>query len=567
MRAPTGVLLTLHLFATLVWFAAVCPRAAFAQTTARPGTPDARVDTIFEEFDKTTSPGCVVGVYQDDRTLYQRAYGMANLDHEVALTPESVFHVASVSKQFTAAAILLLAQDGKLSLDDDVRKYVPELPDFGHTITIRHLGHHTSGIRDQWSLLTLAGWRYSRDLITDDDVFEVLSRQKDLNFPPGERHLYSNSGYTLMAIIASRVSGKSFREFTSERIFKPLGMVNTHFRDDFSEIVKRQAYGYVRHGDTFRLSVTNFDTAGATSLLTTVGDLARWHRNFDTPTVGGGGLIAALLERGVLSSGKPVDYAFGIAHGTYRGLATVSHGGADAGYRAAFMRFPEQRFGVATLCNMANVNPTELSYRVADVFLTDKLQAAKNDEAKDLPEVTLTAEQLARYSGMYWNQANWIARRITLENGSLYTLAGSERVRLKPVGQERFDLAAGGGRMRVTFEQSAGKVRLRAGSDVLERIEPVVPSPRELEEFSGVYRSDEMDAVFRITLKNGALQLERTKLRPAPLEPVLADTFVCQPGALHILRNAAGRVTGFTLEAGRVLGVKFWKDTRPRPES
>ena len=173
---------------------------------------------------------------------------MANLDHDVRLSPSSVFHVASVSKQFTAAAILLLAADGKLSLDDDVRKFIPELPDFGTPITIRQLAHHTSGIRDQWDLLGLAGWRYSRDLITDDDVLQLLARQKELNFTPGEKHLYSNSGFTLLATVG-RASGKPFREFTTERIFKPLGMTSTFFRNNFREVVKGQAYGYERAGD------------------------------------------------------------------------------------------------------------------------------------------------------------------------------------------------------------------------------------------------------------------------------------------------------------------------------
>jgi CubicO group peptidase (beta-lactamase class C family) len=561
------IVIAIRVLPTFLVTAALCAQAP-PRTAAVDVAPDARVDAIFSAFDKTTSPGCTVGVYQDDRILYQRAYGMANLDHDVALKPDSVFHVASVSKQFTAAAILLLAQDGKLSLDDEVRKYIPELPDFGHKITIRHLGNHTSGIRDQWSLLGLAGWRYSRDLITDDDALEVLSRQQDLNFTPGERHLYSNSGFTLMAIIVSRVSGKSFRDFTTERIFKPLGMVNTHFRDNFAEIVKNQAYGYAPSRDTFRLSVTNFDTAGATSLLTTVGDMAKWFRNFDDPTVGGTTLIAGLLERGVLNNGKPIDYAFGISHGTYRGLPVVSHGGSDAGYRSAFVRFPNQRFGVATLCNISNVNPTDLSYRVADIFLGDKLKPAQSNATEALPEVPMTAEQLARYAGYYWNRTDFIGRRITMDNGSLYTAGGGDRLRLKPVGERRFELATPGGRMPLTFEEDArGGLRVRAGADLLERIEPVTLSPRDLDEFAGVYRSDEMDAVFRITSKSGVLQLERSKQRPAPLEPVVADTFTSQAGALRFVRNPSGRVTGFTLEAGRVTGLKFWKDTRQRPES
>jgi CubicO group peptidase (beta-lactamase class C family) len=547
----------------------VAAGSANAQTTAKPheSAIAARIDAIFKDFDKPTSPGCAVAAYQDDRIVFKRAYGMANLDHDVRLTPTSIFHVASVSKQFTAAAILLLAQDGKLSLDDDVRKHIPELTDFGHKITIRHLAHHTSGIRDQWELLGLAGWRYSRDLITDDDVLELLARQKDLNFKPGERHLYSNSGYTLMALIVGRVSGKSFREFTTERIFKPLGMLNTHFRDNFSEIVKNQAYGYSSQGGTFRLSVTNFDTAGATSLLTTVEDFARWHANFDSRTVGGDRLLAGLLERGVLNDGVTIPYAFGISHGRYRGLPTIGHGGADAGYRSAVMRFPEQRFGVATLCNLATTNPTGLSLRVADIYLADKLgpntAIAANDDA---PEVSVQADQLPQYVGLYWSQTEWSARRIVLADDRLHFANGNQRFSMKPIGDGLFQMTTPGGQVRVTFEGNgqgqAHRLRTSVGPNQFERVEPFAPTSTQLEEFAGVYRSDEMDTVFRIVLKDGELRLDRSRLRPVVLDPVITDTFVGQPGAIRFARDSAGLVTGFTLEAGRVVGVKFWKDTR-----
>lgn len=282
------------------------------------------------------------------------------------------------------------SKDGKLSLDDDIRKFLPELPDFGTRITIKHLAYHTSGIRDQWTLLGLAGWRSSRDLITDADVIQILSRQRGLNFPPGERHQYSNSGYTLLAAIVSRVSGQTFREFTTERIFKPLAMASTRFRDSFTDVVKGQAYAYARlrpdQGPGFRLNVTNFDTVGATSLLTTVEDLARWHANFDAPQVGGPKLIAGLLTRGTLNDGRKIDYAFGIEHGSYRGLPTAEHGGGDAGYRANFLRFPEQRFSVAVLCNLGAANAGALSRRMADVFL-EKVLAPVASPVPDLTPV------------------------------------------------------------------------------------------------------------------------------------------------------------------------------------
>ena len=263
--------------------------SSLAHVQTLPPDVTTKVDKVFEQWDKPDSPGCALGVYRDGQIVYKRGYGMANLNDDVPITPATVFHVASMSKQFTAASILLLAQQGKLSLDDDVHKYIPELPDFGEPITLRHLLHHTSGLRDQWSLLDLAGWRYSQDLITDDDVMSVLVRQKALNFKPGEKYMYSNTGFTLLAIIVKRVSGMSLREFTTKNIFQPLGMTHTHFRDDHEEIIKHDALGYEQDGKDkpFRMNLTNFDTAGATSLHTTVEDLQLWDENFYHPRVGG----------------------------------------------------------------------------------------------------------------------------------------------------------------------------------------------------------------------------------------------------------------------------------------
>ncbi len=366
-------------FALLI-FSTLGPTTALPQSGAAENKT-AQVDKLFEKWDKPTSPGCALAVFRDGRIVYQRGYGMADLDHDIPITPSTVFHVASMSKQFTAASIVLLAQQGKLSLDDEVRKYVPEMPDFGAPITIRNLIHHTSGLRDQWTLLILAGWRYSLDLITDDDVLSVLTRQKDLNFRPGEKHLYSNTGYTLLAQVVKHVSGQSFREFTSSRIFQPLGMTSTHFRDEHAEIIKNMAVGYEpAKGNTFRISITNFDTVGATSLLTTVKDLALWDENFYNPRVGGPGLIKQMLERGRLNNGEQLDYAFGLFLGKYRGPPTVDHPGADAGYRSDMIRFPQQHFSVACLCNVADSRPEELTRKVADIYLAKELKPRETEE-------------------------------------------------------------------------------------------------------------------------------------------------------------------------------------------
>ena len=542
--------------------AAVAALLSFPQA---PADRQARADEIFKEFAVAGSPGCTVAVYQDGNTVLSRAYGMANLDHDVPLTPASIFHVASVSKQFTAAAILLLAQDGKLTLDDDIRKHVPELPDFGKRITVRHLIHHTSGIRDQWSLLGLAGWRYSNDLITDEDVLAVLSRQKDLNFTPGEQHLYSNSGYTLLAVIVKRASGKSFREFTDERIFKPLSMTNTHFRDDFTEIVKHQAYGYTRQDGKFKLSVTNFDTAGATSLMTTAEDLAKWDANFQKPVVGGAALIAAMEERGRLNDGRDIDYASGIVHGTHRGLKTISHGGADAGYRSALLRYPQQRFGVATLCNLAQTNPTQLAQRVAEVYLGDHMRPIP--ATTSAAEVAVPAAELSALAGLYWNEQDATPRRFVVEDGKLKMRTGpAQMATLKSIGNRRFLLAEPP--RTLIFESNRLTFAAESGTPIaFERVEPFTPTPAQLEKFAGVYRSDEIESSYRFVVKEGALRLERLKSNPSALEPLFADTFASPAGVIRFTRDSSGTVTGFSLEAGRVRGMKFWKETTPAGRS
>ena len=285
-------------------------------------------------------------------------YGDANLEYDVPITPSTVFHVASVSKQFTALAVALLVADGEVSWDDDVRRHVPELPDFGAPITLRHLAHHTSGIRDQWAMLQMAGWRWGGDVIRQSDVLDLLSRQTALNFVPGSDYLYSNSGYTLLAVVVERVSGQTLRAFTSARLFGPLGMTRTVFRDDHTMLVRDRAYAYSRDGfGRYRLSIPDFAIVGASSLFTTVEDLARWNRNFTSGEVGGPDVLRQLQARGALDDGARLSYAFGLVHGSHRGRPTIGHGGTDAGYRSEFLRFPDEDLAVAVLCNTDRAVP------------------------------------------------------------------------------------------------------------------------------------------------------------------------------------------------------------------
>jgi CubicO group peptidase (beta-lactamase class C family) len=549
------------------------PRSVNAQNQ---GAADmaARVDKVFQKWNRTDSPGCAMSVMKDGGIVYKHAYGMADLDHDVTLTPASVFHVASMSKQFTAASIVLLAQQGKLSLDDDVHKYIPELADFGAPITIRHFVHHTSGLRDQWELLGLAGWRYSLDLITDDDVMSVVSRQKDLNFKPGEKHVYCNTGYTLLALIVKRVSGMSFREFTTKNIFEPLGMKNTHFRDDHAEIIKNNAYGYQQEnpGAPFRLSVTNFDTVGATSLHTTVEDLARWDENFYRPTVGGQAFLEQMLQRGKLNNGEQLDYAFGLVHGKYKGLQTVGHGGADAGYRSDMTRFPEQHFSVAVLCNSADTNPSDLADQVADVYLEKEIQAAappaKPASAPPAAnaEVVLTEPQLSRFVGLYWNRENDQYVKTYMKEGKLRALAfGDSNFTLKPASDTLFHLAdlPFGDQVNIRFEPAKEKtwrIAQSFGDDkptIFEAVTAFTPNAGELGEYAGAYSSEEIDPVYRINLQDGKLMLLRLKHKPVELTPNVQDVFSSSAGTVRFTRDAKRHVNGFLLSSGRIQNFRF----------
>jgi len=551
--------------------ALLATRFAAAETLAPPLSQE--VDQVFATWDRPDSAGCALGVYKAGEVVYARGYGMEDLNEGAPITPDTVFHIASMSKQFTAASIILLSEQGKLSLDDDIHKYIPELPDFGAPITIRELLHHTSGIRDQWNLLDLSGWRLSRDLITNDDVMSVLTKEKDLNFKPGERFLYSNTGFTLLGLIVQRVSGESLREFTSENIFKPLGMSRTFFRDDHAEVIKHDAVGYERAAKDkpYRISITNYDTVGATSLHTTVEDLQRWDENFYHPKVGGPALIRTMLEQGRLNSGEVIPYAAGLEIGTYRGLRTVDHAGADAGYRTDMRRFPDQHFTVAVLCNAGDAYPSGLALKVADILLGSKLapEAAPTKTAS-------SPAQLSALTGLYWDPVEDAYVRIILKDGkSLIDLGRGDPHPLTadPQGQVHFDYAPGiEGTIQVSPASHGAPLQLAISRpddtpSLYHAVPAAIPTPSELKDYVGPYVSEEIDPIYRISVTDGKLTLARLKNAPAVLKPATKDVFTARIGTLRFVRDANLRVTGFVLDGGRVKNFKFMRmsPTPPNP--
>ncbi len=293
---------------------------------------------------------------------------MANLDHSIPISPSSVFDIASVSKQFCAFSIAMLVKEGSISLDDDIRKYIPEVPDFGHTITIRYLVHHISGIRDWPMTLRIGGWQFD-EVISMEQILHMVETQQDLNFTPGDEYTYSNTGYNLLAEVVARVTGKSFREWTDVNIFKPLEMNNTHFHDDHHEIVPNRVQGYYKQGDSYKMMTNNLMALGSSSLYTTVEDLSKWALNFETGKVGEDEVLTQVHQRGILNNGDTIAYAFGHSIGDYKGFERISHSGSWAGFRTFFVRFPGENLSIILLSNLSSFNTGGKSYEIAELFL------------------------------------------------------------------------------------------------------------------------------------------------------------------------------------------------------
>lgn len=452
MNRPTrGAVLAAVL--TLLSLAPAAPSAAQQADLA------SRVDHLFAEYDRPDSPGCALGVVQNGALIYERGYGMANLDHGVPLGSSSVFYTASVSKQFAAAAMALLADQGRISLDDDVRKYVPELTDYGAPITVRHLVHHTSGLRDYLTLMNLAGMRVE-DVHSDQAVLDLVVRQGALNFPTGSEYLYSNTGYFLMSVIVERVTGKSLRQYADEFIFRPLEMHSTHFHDDRTMIVRNRAMAYAPNGaGGFRQDYwANFEKVGSGGLLSSVADLYRWDQNFYADRLGSRRFMEAMHSRGALALGDTLEYAFGMNIGAYRGLRTVSHGGSSMGFRAHLLRFPDQHFSVITLCNVGTANAARLSQQVADLYLAERFTAGSEPTRPESPEregvrtIALSEAELRGYAGEYHSRELKADYSLAMRAGELYLRRpAAEDERLQPTGRDTFRA----GRFELTFRRDA----------------------------------------------------------------------------------------------------------------
>ena len=517
-------------------------------------TDQQAVDQIFAAYQKAGSPGCSLGVIRDGAFIYSKGYGLASLELGVALSPSSVFYMASVSKQFTAASVVLAAEQGFLSLDDDIHKYIPELPDYGHPITLRQMLHHTSGLRDYFGLLALSG-RNILDVHTTAELLDLITRQKALNFNPGAEYLYSNTNYFLLAEVVKRTTQKPLSLFAEENIFRPLGMSHTRFYDDRAVVVPGRVPAYESGGgDSFKVNwSTNFDGVGDGGLMSSVEDMLLWDRNFYDNRLGKGTLLREMQTRGVLSTGKQIDYALGLEISSYRGLPTVEHSGALLGYRTDILRFPEQRFSVVSLCNLASANAKALSLRVADVYLKQSLQPTH--ETEKAPAQTANSD-VHELEGKYENPHDHSAFQFSVVENALQVFG----MNLKAVGRNRFVTPLG---PTVDFESTNGKlkVEVKDGGNVLfagERVDELHLAEPALQAYAGKYVSTELVATYTLSVENGGLVLHNGWNPPMKLEALVPDEFTNrQLGTAVFHRDAGDHISGLSVYSGRIRDVRF----------
>ena len=525
-----------------------------------------RIDSLLEAAAPQPGPGCSVGVGREGRPSLLRASGMASLEYGVPLTPATVLHAASIAKQFTAAAVVLLAQDGKLSLDDDVRRYVPELPRYGNPISLRQLIHHTSGLRDQWELLWLDGGR-DDDAIEEEDVLAVVFRQRGLNFRPGEAFLYSNTGYTLLALVVRRVSGLSLKEFAAQRIFVPLGMSRTRFRDDRFEILPGVASGYrkARPGQGWGRSLYIRETYGPGGLFTTAEDLLRWYQALGDSSLGRGVIAREALSPGMLSGGESTGYSTGLERGRYRGHRYVRHGGNDLDANAYGIRFVDARLSIAVLCNTPGIDSYAMVRGIANLLLAPPAAVAAADTPDRPLAIEIPSSRLQRYAGVYYNPVTLATREVQVREGRLAWVRGGSGTPLDAVAPDRFLFppgqpaelffpAAAPGGPQVMHLISGGTVTL------YHRAEPFVAPKGGLAAYAGEFTSAELDVRLRITPLEDGLQVGTLSSWNFRVRPIFRDGFALPDVVvMRFTRDRQGQIDGVVADLSRSKGIRFRK--------
>jgi CubicO group peptidase (beta-lactamase class C family) len=518
----------------------------------------AYVDSLCAEWNTPDAPGCALAVIHEGQVILTRVYGLADVEHGAPMTPTTMFHIASTSKQFTAMCIVLLIAQGKVALDDDIRRYVPELPAYEQPIMIGHLIYHTSGIRECLTLWALTG----RDMAhcgPEAEVLALLARQRRLNFSPGAYYEYSNSNYFLLALIVQRASGTPLTAFATHSIFQPLAMRSTVFADDPTAITGQRAYGYIRTADGYTRAPQGIGLFGAAGVFTTLSDLVRWDQNFYHHTVGGADGIKQILTPGRLNSGAPIHYAFGLYVQDYRGTRIVSHAGAFPGIATQLLRFPERRFSVICLCNLETINPSMLGFQIADHYLGQHL---RRPHEQPVSRSAQSALDLHRYTGAFRDIRSGSICDLAVQNDQLIVQMMDHSFPITPVSATHFAVAGAIDRTSVTFEPPHDAVPLRMHltiegeeSTTFEAVQRVIPTAAEVDAFAGNYYSEELQLTYQFARL--AAQLIFCGLN-IPLEPTIQDGFRGGYGMyFEFFRDNQGIVAGFSLSTYHANHLRF----------
>ncbi|WP_378177906.1 serine hydrolase domain-containing protein [Aquimarina sp. SS2-1] len=523
------------------------------------------IDSIFYKWDNDNTPGCAMGIIKNGELIYAKGYGIANMEYKIPNSTSSVFRIGSTSKQFTAACVVLLAEQGKLKFENTLKNYFPDFPEYANKITVRHLLNHTSGIRDYLQLAYLKGLE-DDDFYTDNDIMEWLVNQTDLNFAPGKEYLYSNSGYWLLGQIVKEVAGTNMAEFAQKEIFEPLEMHDTHFHNDHTRIVKNRASGYIpSDNNSYKISMTTLDMIGDGGIFTTINDIKKWDDAFYDSNVLSKEFWKMMTKQGVLNNGETIDYASGLMIGEYKGLKTIRHGGAFVGFRAELLRFPEQKLSIAIFANRGDANPSLMANQVADIILEHQL---KNEvDKKEEREIKTTSSKefsLKQIAGAYEIQPG-VTLKLSIQTDSLRVLQtwNQSSYNIVRIKGSTFQIPGEEG-ISFTFsdlneDQTQTLSILQGGRKTkASRKKQVDLSQIKLTDYVGKYYSKELDVTYIFELNDEALKLkiDNKKMNECTVEDI--DKFVLKQGVVKFQRTN-DVVSGFELDSGRVKNLKFEK--------
>ena len=522
-----------------------------------------KIDAVFKDI-KKTDPGVSIALLKNNEIIVQRNYGLANLEYQIPVTNKTVFHAASVSKQFTAFALLLLEKEGKLSLNDDIRKHIPEMHNFGKKITLRHLATHTSGIKDQHNITRLAGWNLD-DIITNQQVLELIYKQKTLNFEPNKQFMYSNSGYTLLAEVIARVSKQSFSSFIKDRIFTPLKMNNSLFVDKTGQLVNNKAYSYYKENGVYRKDIYQNSSVGASNLATTIDDLTKWSINFSTFVIGDKTIFKKMKMLEPLNNGKTYGYGLGLFVNNYKGIPKTEHSGLDASYQAYIGWFEKQNMSVVFLSNNGDLNGGRIIRKLTGLCLDEFAQQPKNNSKKLTKKNTIVKtdlKALKNHEGFYWNAKDRFSRELRISNGYLNYVGGDGKLtKLNPVDKNEYEFKTKEF-TGVKISNSQMKVILDDGYTLsFEKFIPANYTNESIKELKGTYYSKELNTTYTFHTEGNQLIASHQRTGEFKLTAIKNGFFIGNKGSFRnvLFTKKKGKITGFRVSSSRAKNIEFQK--------